>query len=272
MELTKAQEQAIKHIKGNLQIIACAGSGKTEVVSRRIAEIIKSGVKPENILAFTFTEKAAEELKFRIRKKIDESCPKTPELSEMYVGTIHSFCFKILKEIMPKFRNYDVLDEHTRVLLLAGYGNHKHLHLDKLNVPWRYASISAFIRNVDVIREESIDPNDLPEGEFKIGYKRYEELLEKERFLDFSSMIRHVVDLLEKDKSLLKDVQKKYQYITVDEYQDVNPLQEKLIRLLAGANGNLCVVGDDDQAIYQWRGTQVEAILKWAILKKLKSE
>ena len=108
--------------QGNLQIIACAGSGKTEFVSNRIAYLIyKNIAKPENIVAFTFTEKAAEELKFRIRSKIRELIGHQPDIGDMYVGTIHSFCFELLKEYVPCYRGYDVLDEGKRYAFINSF-------------------------------------------------------------------------------------------------------------------------------------------------------
>jgi DNA helicase-2/ATP-dependent DNA helicase PcrA len=256
---TQKQLEAINHKDGNLQIIACAGSGKTDVITKRIAKLVLSGVRPENIVAFTFTEKAAEVMKFRVREHLQKLRPEDPEIGDMYVGTIHSFCFELLKDFKPEFRTYDVLDEHTRMLFLSKYDNFYRVKLSHLGRK-SYRNIDKFCRSTDVVREEMIDPNELP-PEFRQCYENYLNLLEEEKFLDFSGMIAKVVELLEKDKEFSKKVREKYQYITVDEYQDVNPLQEKLIRLMAGKDGNLCVVGDDDQCIYQWRGTNVENIL-----------
>ena len=258
---TEVQKRAINHKDGNLQIIACSGSGKTEVISRRIARIIESGASPKNIVAFTFTEKAAEELKFTIREHLEELCPENPELGEMFVGTIHSFCFDLLKNLKPRYRGFEALDEHKRMLFLSDYGNFYRVGLNNLGQK-SYRQVERFCRSVDVVRQEMIDIKKLP-NDFKECYQKYEELLQEERFLDFSSMIHKVVKLLKEDDDFFSEVREKYKYMTVDEYQDVNPLQEELIRLMAGKNGNLCVVGDDDQCIYQWRGTTVENILSF---------
>lgn len=259
MEYTHQQLKAINHKDGNLQIIACAGSGKTDVITRRIANLVLSGVKPENIVAFTFTEKAAEEMKFRVRYHLQKLRPENPEIGDMYVGTIHSFCYELLKEFKPKYRGCDVLDEHTRMLFLSNYTNYYKVGLNHLGKR-SFKNIDTFCRSVDVVREEMIDPEQLP-PDFKECCQNYLDLLEEQKFLDFSGMMSEVVKLLEEDEKFSKKVREKYQYITVDEYQDVNPLQEKLIRLMAGEDGNLCVVGDDDQCIYQWRGTDVSNIL-----------
>ena len=252
MEYTPNQQAAIDFSEGNLQIIACAGSGKTDVISRRIAKLIAGGVKPENCLSFTFTEKAAEELKFRVRRYLEEMCPDNSEIGEMYIGTIHSFCFELLKDLKPFYRSFDVLDEHTRVLFLSEYGNYHSLRLHDLcdQSGVNYRLVRDFIQNVDVLRDEMIDVNEFPEdcsdevyNTFRESYRRYCRLMEDERLLDFSSMISLVVDLMENDEDFLQKVRDKYQYVTVDEYQDINPLQERLINLICDSDGNLCVLG-----------------------------
>ncbi|MEM2145371.1 MAG: ATP-dependent DNA helicase [Candidatus Jordarchaeaceae archaeon] len=253
------QKEAIDFRDGNLQIVACAGSGKTDVITRRIAHLVLEGVKPENIIAFTFTEKAAEEMKFRVRKHLQELRPQNPEIGDMYVGTIHSFCFELLKKFKLKYRSYDVLDENKRIIFLSNYSNFFRVHLDRLG-DRNYRNIETFCRSVDVVREEMINPRDLPD-EFRECYENYLNLLEEQKFLDFSGMMFEVVKLLEEDSEFAQRVREQYKYLIVDEYQDINPLQEKLIQLMVGKRGNLCVVGDDDQCIYQWRGSNVDNIL-----------
>jgi len=259
MGYTPNQENVINFGNGFLQVIACAGSGKTDTITRRIARLIAEGESPKNMVAFTFTDKAAEEMKFRIRKHLLEMRPENPELGDMYVGTIHSFCFELLKNYYPKYKNYDVLDDHTRVLFLQQYGNFHEIGLDKLG-PHSYRAVSKFCFNVDVVLEEMLDAEKLPK-DFKGAFLRYIDLLEGEKFLDFSGMMYQIFHLLESDKEFLRNILSNYHYITVDEYQDINPIQEKIISLMASPECNLCVVGDDDQCIYQWRGTNVENIL-----------
>ena len=259
MGYTDKQKEAINFKNGNLQIIACAGSGKTDVITRRIATLIINEVTPENIVAFTFTEKAAEEMKFRIRKHLQELRPENPEIGDMYVGTIHSFCFELLKNFKPKYRVYDVLDEHKRMIFLSNYANYNKTELRLLGER-KYRNIDKFCRSVDVVREEMIEPHKLP-LEFRYCYEKYLTVLDEQNFLDFSGMIYEVVKLLEDDPDFAQKVRERYRYLIVDEYQDINPLQEKLIFLMVGKDGNLCVVGDDDQCIYQWRGTNVDNIL-----------
>ncbi|MCE8425070.1 MAG: ATP-dependent helicase [Candidatus Methanoperedens sp.] len=232
---------------------------ETDTITRRIARLLAKDIPSDKNVAFTFTEKAAEEMKFRIRKHLIELRPDNPELGDMYVGTVHSFCFELLKNYYPKYKNYDVLDDHTRVLFLKQYKNFHEIGLDLLGKE-SYKAVSKFCFNVDVIREEMLDPNDLPK-ELKYSYDKYIEIPEREKFMDFSGMMYQVLRLLNEDKGFRKNVQEKYQYVTVDEYQDINPIQEKIISSMVGPDCNLCVVGDDDQCIYQWRGTNVESIL-----------
>ncbi len=260
-------------LRGNLQIIACAGSGKTEFVSERIAYMIfKKVARPEQIVAFTFTDKAAEELKFRVRSKIQELLGKQPDIGDMYIGTIHAFAFKILQDFIPRYRAYDMLDEVGRLAFLSSikrdidfdylfnslntrYRWNFHKHGNKQN--WAYRT---FIKDVDLYREEGLTEDATLSVSFRNAYKIYLEKLDEKRFLDFSSILRIAVDTLENEPSVRKKLQDQYSYFTVDEYQDVNPIQEKLIQLISNKQ-NVCVVGDDDQSIYQWRGADVQNII-----------
>jgi len=272
-ELLKTFKANQRLTEGNLQIIACAGSGKTEFVSARIAYLIAEGLaKPENIVAFTFTERAAKELKFRVRSKIRQLIGHQPDIGDLYMGTIHSFCFELLKEFVLGYRGYDVLDEGKRYAFISsirnGLGFYRLLNWLKSNyskpfgMTYENWAINTFIRNVDIVREEMLDPTKVSEYDgFVEAYEKYNEILHERRFLDFSSMMALTVYHLTTNRATLKEIKKRFTHITVDEYQDVNPIQEKLINLLAGNNGNLCVVGDDDQSIYQWRGTTIENIL-----------
>jgi DNA helicase-2/ATP-dependent DNA helicase PcrA len=271
IELLKSKPELTKK---NTQIIACAGSGKTEFVSARIAYIVAEGLaKPENIVAFTFTERAAQELKFRIRSKIRELIGQQPDVGDLYVGTIHSFCYELLKEFIPGYRAFDVLDEGKRYSFIntissdIGYKDLKDW-LDSEDKRKTYGItqqawvLNTFIRGADISREEMIAPEEISLSQaFIDAVHIYDKKLHERRFLDFSSMMSLAVQRLENDRLFLQEVRDRFTYITVDEYQDVNSIQEKLIRLMAGPANNLCVVGDDDQSIYQWRGSSVDNIL-----------
>ncbi len=273
-KLIKELETNSRLTNGNLQIIACAGSGKTEFVSTRVAYLVAENLaKPENILAFTFTEKAAEELKFRIRSKIRELIGHQPDIGDMYVGTIHSFCFELLKEYVPGFRGYDVLEEGKRYAFMSSIRKElnfsyllnwleKHRGRKPYGMTKQSWITNTLIRGIDIVREEMIPPTEISacRGFFE-ALQAYDKKLHEKRLLDFSSMMSLAVDKLENNRAIRAEVKRKFTHITVDEYQDINPIQEKLIKLIAGNSSNLCVVGDDDQSIYQWRGSTIENII-----------
>jgi DNA helicase-2/ATP-dependent DNA helicase PcrA len=261
---TPEQDKAILHCKGNLQIIACAGSGKTEVVSRRIAELVKKGAVPKSIVAFTFTEKAADELKARIREIIDRYCPSKADLGDMYIGTIHSFCFEMLKQIEPRYRGYDVLDDARRVAFISMPHRYYSSHLRTLEEHGKFKTIEKFLQSYDIVRMEDIAIDDLSNTDFAECCRRYEGFLEEDRYLDFAAMIYRLVKILEQNKEAKQALNDRIKHLVVDEYQDVDQLQEELIRYIANGCESLCVVGDDDQCIYNWRGSTVENIVDFS--------
>ena len=241
-------------------MIACAGSGKTESISRRVAALIEEGTTPRSIVAFTFTEKAALELKERIYQRvIDVKGEKfVSKLTPMFVGTIHSFCFQLLQEHVPKFGNYDILDSHRHMALISQ--NRKTLELGEIHSR-HWKSLDLFMKACDAIGNELISPKTLVDTQIGVSYELYCDLLERYQLLTFSMIIAQTVKILQEDVKVFEKVQGALKHLIVDEYQDINPAQEKLIGLLAKDPVNLCVVGDDDQAIYQWRGSDVSNIL-----------
>ncbi len=269
-------------LKGNVQIIACAGSGKTEFVSERIAYQIQQGIaKPSEIVALTFNDAAAEELKFRVRDKIKELMGKQPDIGDMYIGTIHAFAFKILQDFVPQYRGYDMLDENSRKAFAVSLKWADGIDIPALyralkrrnftynpyfarNNPsfWENWTLNAFLQDVDFYREESKTTEDISSHTFKNSYQVYLDKMNERKFIDFSGILRLAVDNMNKDPYIIEQIQKQYKFFTIDEYQDVNPIQENLIRLISGQN-NVCVVGDDDQSIYQWRGADVDNILNF---------
>lgn len=261
---TSNQKIAIEHTKGNLQIIACAGSGKTETVSRRIANLVKQGEPASSIVAFTFSEKAAEELKARIRRILDQECPKKADFGEMYIGTIHSFCMFMLKELEPKYKGFDVLDEAKRVAFVSVpdnyYGKLRLVGFEKEDGLGKYKIIRKFLSSADVVRAESVNPSKLGNERFAKALEDYISLLDEEHYFDFESLIDTLVRLLDDRPEMKKQLNERVKHLIVDEYQDVNRLQEKLISLMAKGCTTLCVVGDDDQCIYNWRGSEIDNI------------
>lgn len=259
--LSPQQQAVVDHRGGHLQVIACAGSGKTESISRRMAALIAEGVAPESIVAFTFTEKAAAELKERVARRVAERMGEgfLDRLGPMYVGTIHSYCFRLLQTHVPKYGNFEVLDENRHAGLLSR--EFRRLGLGKLgNSHWK--TIQAFSEAADVISNELIDPDDVS-GDLGDCYRAYLETLERYHFLTFGRLVALAVEELG-DIDVFTRVHAPLHYLFVDEYQDVNPAQEKLVEILATPPVELCVVGDDDQSVYQWRGSDVGNILTFA--------
>ncbi len=263
MDFTEAQLEAINHKYGNLKIIACAGSGKTTVMSERIAKLVYEGEDRNKIVAFTYTEKAAASLKYNIRESLSRWCPDSPYLGSMYIGTIHSFAFQKLRDIVPKYRSYEVLDEIKRIIWTSK--NYSGLGIKTIKIDHRYFdAISRFLKTVDVIRDNEISLSELDKvPEFKLVYEKYLELLDEEKYLDFSGILYTLVQILETSTELQIQLREDIIFLVADEYQDVNHLQEKLISLITGYAGNLCVVGDDDQSVFEFQGADVNNIINF---------
>ena len=257
--LSPEQEKVVAHRGGHLQVIACAGAGKTEAISRRVSTLIEEGVEPAQIIAFTFTERAAASLKTRITRRIAQA--KGPafldRLGPMFVGTIHAYCLHMLQDHVPEFGNFDILDENRLAGLLSR--EYKRLELNKLGERhWR--PISDFLRNADVIENELIDSNRMSKTAFGECYVAYRQMLYRYHFLTYGLLISEAVKALSRPE-VFERVHGPLRHLIVDEYQDINPAQETLISLLAKPPVHLCVVADDDQAIYQWRGSDVSNML-----------
>jgi len=262
------QRDVITHTDGHLQVIACAGSGKTEAMARRVAFLIEQGVEPGQIIAFTFTVRAANSLRERISRSVAESKGQSflDRLGPLFTGTIHSFCLKILQDHVPEYGDFDTLDERRLAALLSR--EHKRLGLDRLG-GGQWESIRGFVRNANVIENELINPELLKETAFGDCYLRFREMLRSYRFLTYGLQIAEAVNALSKP-GVFKEVHGELRHLIVDEYQDINPAQEKLIRLLSKPPVALGVVADDDQAIYQWRGSDVGIMLEFS--KRFHSE
>jgi len=259
VSLSPEQLKVVKLRGRHVQVIACAGSGKTESISSRVAALIAENVPPASIVAFTFTERAAAELKERIILRVKEARGEEflGQLSPMFVGTIHSYCFRLLQTHVLKYGNYDVLDEHRHIGLVSrefddlGLAELGHGH-------WK--TIGDFVRAADIIGNELIDPSEIDDTELGDCYRNYVDMLDRYRLLTYNLIISKAVEALG-DSDVYARVHGHLTHLIVDEYQDINPAQERLIQLLSADPVQLCVVGDDDQSIYQWRGSDVENIL-----------
>ncbi len=252
---------AVRHRGSHVQIIASAGSGKTEVVAQRFAELMADGADPAGIIAFTFTERAAQELKARISARVEEriGAQALDRLGAAFVGTIHAYCFRLLQQYVPRYETFDVLDERRLTAFLC----REEPALGLKNLTGRlFASIRAFLANLEVVENELIPLTGLDEPLRGMAEKFYQ-LLEQFRLLTYGQLISRAVAELE-EPDVARTVHATLRHLIVDEYQDVNPAQERLIRLLVGDDVELCVVGDDDQAIYQWRGSDVRNIVEFA--------
>lgn len=257
--LSTKQQEAINTIDQDVEIIACAGAGKTGVVTRRIVNILKSkpDVKPDNIVAFTFTHKAAEELRSRIYDIARREIGSTQGFANMYIGTIHGFCLKMLQEYLPEFGNFTVLDEvHTKLFVDRYYYD---IGMTNLGLQM-FIDTDLFIKAMSLLNENWYDSDRWDEST-RTALERYQAKLYAEKHFDYSLILREMVQQLESNLVFRMQIADKVKYLTVDEYQDTNPIQEKLIAELKALGANLCVVGDDDQTIYQFRGSDSTNIL-----------
>lgn len=262
------QKIAIKINDKNLRIIACAGSGKTSTVAGKVAHLLNSAnglnLQPKNIIAFTFTERAAAELKYRILEEV--GVPKTG-MADMYIGTIHGWSLRALQENEFEYQKFSVLDEIKQKLFIDKYydtiGMKDITKLSNTNVPFRrFLDTYLFCRTLDIIRESDLTTS-LPKN-IETAKIKYEQTFKKRKFFDFTMIIDEAINCLKKGSNLAKNIKENLKYLIVDEYQDINPLQQKLIlELQEKSNCKLIVVGDDDQNIYQWRGSNNDYIINF---------
>jgi DNA helicase-2/ATP-dependent DNA helicase PcrA len=269
-ELTPEQYAAACDPAGEVLCLACAGSGKSKTLAFRIARLIAQGEDPECIVAFTFTEKAADTIKQRVAKALETVGIDPTILGKLYIGTIHAYCQYILGEMDARYRQFDVLDPNRLKLFLMS--RYPQLGLRQLRDA-RQATTNRNVRYFDAINEvadawqvmndEMITVDDVRSNDATMGetLRRLRELLRTNQFMDFSLMIRLVADALrDQDEGVLRAVSC-LNHLMVDEYQDVNPAQDTLIRELHKHSTTLFSVGDDDQAVYAWRGADVSNIL-----------
>ena len=257
-ELNELQREAVEHINGPCLVIAGAGSGKTKVLTTRIANLINEGVPSYHILAITFTNKAAKEMKERIGKIVD-NC-------ESFVGTFHSFGVRIIRENVLKLgmeRNFTILDSDDVLSLIKKILKDKGYDTKEVSPSYIRNRIS-FIKN-EMLTNAEIEKFFQSEME-KIAYEVYLEYnvkLKKNNSVDFDDLLWLPVKLFKENPDVLEHYQDKFQYILIDEYQDTNEVQYKLVKLLAEKYRNLFVVGDPDQSIYQFRGANYKNILNF---------
>ena len=266
-ELTAEQRAAAVDPVREVLCLACAGSGKSRTLAYRIARLLAEGQTPEGILAFTFTEKAAESIKRRVSQALSAAGLDPTLMGAMYIGTIHSYCQRILGDIDAKYRQCDVLDENRLKLYLIS--RFSQLGLRNLRGRARGNSYFDTIKQASdawkTANDELLDFNAVAAQDPEIGslLVRIQEGLKADQYIDFSLMIRNAVEAIRRNMPGVVNAVGRLRHLMVDEYQDVNPIQEELIRLLHQRSETLFVVGDDDQSIYAWRGADVGNILSF---------
>ncbi|WP_300346893.1 DNA helicase PcrA [Clostridium sp.] len=257
--LNREQYEAATTINGQVLILAGAGSGKTRVLTHRIAYMIENDIKPYNILAITFTNKAAGEMRERVKSLVGEVA------SNMWISTFHSSCVRILRREIDKlgyskdFTIYDSSDQKTLIKIVMKELNINDKEITDQEILGTIGKAKDNIQSAENFKKEN-------EGHFRKNkiadaYLLYQKKLKENNALDFDDLIVKTVELFRKHKDVLDFYQEKFKYIMIDEYQDTNKAQYEFARLLAEKYKNICVVGDDDQCIYAWRGADIRNIL-----------
>ncbi|MCX7598884.1 MAG: UvrD-helicase domain-containing protein, partial [Armatimonadetes bacterium] len=259
--LNPQQREAAIAVDGPVLIFAGAGSGKTRVLTYRLAYLVRYvGVPPQEILAVTFTNKAADEMKARIAQLVGERA------ALVTAGTFHSICARLLRidgEAIGVPRNFVVFDEGDQLSLVRAA-------LSALNYDPKLYKPADVLNAISRAKNELLGPEEYrksAKGPFEkvvaAVYRRYQAALAENRALDFDDLINKAVELLQTQPAILEKWQRRWRYILVDEYQDINDAQYRFVHLLASGHRNICVVGDDDQSIYGWRGANVTLILRF---------
>lgn len=268
MNLNLSQKEAVENIDGPLLIIAGPGSGKTRTLVERMIYMIKEkNIKPEEILVSTFTERAARELTTRIGERLKD---EKIYLEGLYIGTLHSICLKIIDENIEYSnlkKGYGVLDNvdqkffvFSKLKFFKEVEGFKNFFQNKSYLTnWKIGE--NLIKWFNKFSEEGLEPND--ESFLTQSYQIYKKFLFEENVIDFSMIQCEAYRVLKENSKLLKKLQSRVKYTMIDEYQDTNTIQEKLIFLIGGEEQNICVVGDDDQGIYRFRGATIRNILQF---------
>jgi len=261
--LNTAQREAVNHLDGPLLIVAGAGTGKTRTLVTRLAHIINLGLaRPYEILAVTFTNKAASELKHRIHSLVE-----TDSLELSWVGTFHSMAAKILKieaERIGLNSNYTILDDNDQNKIIKDLLKSRNITPDQIPPRMLIGQINKWKNDAKTPSNLSRQDKELFQDQAEDLYQSYQRELLHSNCVDFGDLLLHVVTLFTNQVDVLKTYQNKFYYILVDEYQDTNICQYHMLRLLTQSNKNICCVGDDDQAIYSWRGARPQIMLNFS--------
>ena len=259
--LNPEQQAAVRSTEGPLLIMAGAGSGKTRVLTHRIAYLMsEKDVAPWNILAITFTNKAAREMKDRVANIVG------PTAEEIWISTFHSMCVRILRRDIDRIginRNFSILDTTDQLSVIKKILKEKNIDPKKFDPKTILSSISSAKNELITTEEYEKSASDYYRNTISDVYKAYQDKLKKNQSLDFDDLIMMTIQLFDRVPEVLEFYQRKFQYIHVDEYQDTNRAQYMLVKSLAARFKNLCVVGDSDQSIYRWRGADIANILSF---------
>lgn len=258
--LNPQQQKAVEAINGPLLILAGAGSGKTKVLTHRIANLLNKGVSPWNILAITFTNKAAKEMKNRVSALVGDST------EDIWISTFHSMCVRILRKDIHNINytnSFTILDGTDQLSLVKNIMKDLNIDPKKIEPKAILASISNAKNELKTPELYGKTVGDYFQTKVLDVYERYQARLKSNNALDFDDLIMLTVQLFQKNPDVLSFYQKKFIYIHIDEYQDTNRAQYLLVKMLADKHQNLCVVGDTDQSIYRWRGADIGNILNF---------
>ena len=260
---TKSQSEAIRHVDGPLLVLACPGLGKTTVVTKRVQYLVQDcSISPSSILVITFTKAAATEMKDRFTRLMEQQAQPPGGYGNVSFGTFHAVFFNILK-LSYGFTVANIITEETRRQYLKESVDRMKLEIDDEN-----EFLTGIAGEISLIKNERVElehyfSKNCSEEVFRKIYEGYEERKKRARLIDFDDMLVYTWELLSHRKDILSAWQKKYQYILVDEFQDINRLQYDILRLLAEPENNLFIVGDDDQSIYRFRGARPEIMLNF---------
>jgi DNA helicase-2/ATP-dependent DNA helicase PcrA len=267
-DLNQQQREAVLATEGPLLVLAGAGTGKTRVITYRIAYLIQQGVPGSSILAVTFTNKAAEQMRNRVQSLLDRTGGSA---GDPWIGTFHAFCARLLRREAPRlglprdFAIYDDDDQRAAIKLALGTLASADSEDDADDKPRDLLSRISYWKNNGVSIEQAMAAADNPRARVAARtYEAYERVLHKSGALDFDDLLLRAADVLRRFEEARAHWQQRFRYLHVDEYQDTNRVQHELLRLLAGPNPNLCVVGDEDQSIYRWRGADSGIILRFS--------
>ena len=260
--LNENQRKAVERLDGPLLVVAGAGSGKTKVLTSRIAHIIKQNKAfPNQILAVTFTNKASKEMQLRVSNLLNKNA-----VNLSWLGTFHSICAKLLRRhanAVNLNHNFSIIDQDDQIKLIKNISKNENIDIKKISPNYILSVIDKWKNKGWYPNDVIVNKKNILEKDFLNIYKIYQIKLTNLNVCDFGDLILHCVKIFEKNEDILKMYANNFKYILVDEYQDTNYIQSKWLNYLAQYHKNICCVGDDDQSIYSWRGAEIKNFLEF---------